>query len=112
MWYLKLDASKDTMTISLGRKQSPYSPYHDTRIDIRFWCRITCYAASTSAVTDAYTFEVPYGLIGSNATVALSGGSPLLAKSLLKELAEYNQTIGSDGDGGANLRIAVVLGVL
>ncbi|KAI9350329.1 hypothetical protein BDR26DRAFT_915228 [Obelidium mucronatum] len=113
MWYLRLEATKGDFTISLGRKQSPYSPYHDTRSEIRFWCRMTCFVASTSAVTDAYTYEVLAGSVGLNGIVPItnSSSSPT-TKSLFKELQESNQVTSSDGEPAGNFRIAVVLGLL
>ncbi|KAJ3069929.1 hypothetical protein HDU98_007022 [Podochytrium sp. JEL0797] len=109
MWYLKMEVTKDSnLLISLSRKLSPSSPYQDSRPDIKFWSRLCCYAASTSAVTQPYTFEVHAGLISLNGSTCVSVGSGTAGREIVDELRGYER----EEVGAANLRVAVVIGVL
>ncbi|KAJ3084880.1 hypothetical protein HDU99_000007 [Rhizoclosmatium hyalinum] len=118
-WFLRVENTKDSnMAISICRKLTPYSPYNDTRPDIKFWCRVVCYTAITSAVTDTYTFEIVDGTIALNGAVSISGNGTGtssvngrgLTRDLFKELSDFNAK--ATENGGANLRFSVVLGVL
>ncbi|KAJ3131096.1 hypothetical protein HK100_006807 [Physocladia obscura] len=118
-WYLRIESKGRDLSLTINRKQSPHSPYHDSRPEVKFWCRIYCYATLGATVTEPYTFEVEDGLASLVGPVVVSasakGGDG--SKQLYQELLDMQSMPTVSEKPGvqppiARLRCAVVLGLL